>query len=129
MPARNTEAMNLQLAEIAEMVPLGAHAVLVIDRAGGHLLARLTGRSRQHHHSRFAASKIQRAQPDRELLAIQRGVAIQSDLARGFNSAHKCQPKKCSPGSPCTGSGGACIHFCSVFTIAKLGKSASIAAR
>src|ERR1019366_2068704 len=40
MPARNTEAMNLQLAEIAEMVPLGAHAILVIDRAGGHLLGR-----------------------------------------------------------------------------------------
>ena len=39
--AGNTEAMNLHLAEIAEMVAPGAHAVLLVDQAGWHLSARL----------------------------------------------------------------------------------------
>ena len=41
MPACNTEAMNLHLAEIATEVTPGAHAVLLIDRAGWHLSSRL----------------------------------------------------------------------------------------
>ena len=41
MPACNTEAMNLHLAEIALMVAPGAHAVLLVDQAGWHLSARL----------------------------------------------------------------------------------------
>ena len=41
LPACNTEAMNLHLAEIATEVALGAHAVLLIDRAGWHLASRL----------------------------------------------------------------------------------------
>jgi transposase len=41
LPACNTEAMNLHLAEIAETVAPGAHAVLVVDQAGWHLSARL----------------------------------------------------------------------------------------
>ncbi|MCJ7787216.1 MAG: IS630 family transposase [Methyloceanibacter sp.] len=41
LPACNTEAMNLHLAEIAEMVAPGAHAVLLVDQAGWHLSARL----------------------------------------------------------------------------------------
>ncbi len=41
MPTCNTEAMNLHLAEIATEVAPGAHAVLLIDRAGWHLSSRL----------------------------------------------------------------------------------------
>ena len=41
LPACNTEAMNLHLAEIATEVAPGAHAVLLIDRAGWHLSSRL----------------------------------------------------------------------------------------
>jgi hypothetical protein len=37
LPARNTEAVNLHLAEIAETVAPGAHAVLVVDQAGWYL--------------------------------------------------------------------------------------------
>src|SRR3954454_12128933 len=41
MPACNTEAMNLHLAEIARAVAPGAHAVLLLDQAGWHLSQRL----------------------------------------------------------------------------------------
>jgi hypothetical protein len=41
VPACNTEAMNLHLAEIAKTVAPGAHAVLLVDQAGWHLSARL----------------------------------------------------------------------------------------
>ena len=41
LPFCNTEAMNLHLAEIAKAVAPGAHAVLLVDRAGWHLSARL----------------------------------------------------------------------------------------
>jgi transposase len=41
LPACNTEAMNLHLAEIAKAVAPGAHAVLLVDQAGWHLSARL----------------------------------------------------------------------------------------
>ena len=41
LPACNTEAMNLHLAEIATEVAPGKHAVLVLDQAGWHLSARL----------------------------------------------------------------------------------------
>src|SRR3954469_1014352 len=41
LPACNTEAMNLHLAEIAAEVAPGKHAVLVVDQAGWHLSARL----------------------------------------------------------------------------------------
>jgi hypothetical protein len=37
LPFCNTEAMNLQLAEIAKTVAPGAHAVLLVDQAGWHL--------------------------------------------------------------------------------------------
>src|SRR3974377_39193 len=37
LPACNTEAMSLQLVEIAEMATPGAHAVLRVDQAGWHL--------------------------------------------------------------------------------------------
>jgi hypothetical protein len=36
-PARNTEAMNLHLVEIAKTVTPGAHAVLLVDQAGWNL--------------------------------------------------------------------------------------------
>jgi transposase len=41
LPACNTEAMNLHLAEIAEIIAPGAHAVLLVDQAGWHLSTRL----------------------------------------------------------------------------------------
>ena len=41
LPACNTEAMSLHLAEIAKAVAPGAHAVLLVDQAGWHLSARL----------------------------------------------------------------------------------------
>jgi hypothetical protein len=41
MPTCNTEAMNLHLAEIAETVAPGAHAVLLVDQAGWHMSTRL----------------------------------------------------------------------------------------
>src|ERR1700733_4222240 len=41
MPTCNTEAMNLHLAEIAQMIAPGAHAVLLVDQAGWHLSTRL----------------------------------------------------------------------------------------
>ncbi|MDR3450202.1 MAG: IS630 family transposase [Alphaproteobacteria bacterium] len=41
LPACNTEAMNLHLAEIAEIVAPGDHAVLLVDQAGWHLSTRL----------------------------------------------------------------------------------------
>ncbi len=41
MPACNTEAMSLHLAEIAAEVATGAHAVLLLDQAGWHLSKRL----------------------------------------------------------------------------------------
>jgi len=42
LPHCNTEAMSLQLAEIATMVSPGRHAVLLLDQAGWHLSAALT---------------------------------------------------------------------------------------
>src|SRR6266508_1371924 len=40
LPACNTEAMNLQLAEIAAAVAPAAHAVLLVDQAGWHMSTR-----------------------------------------------------------------------------------------
>src|SRR6202521_4011552 len=41
LPACNTEAMNLHLAEIAKAVAPAAHAVLLVDQAGWHLSTRI----------------------------------------------------------------------------------------
>jgi transposase len=41
MPACNTEAMNLHIAEIAAAVAPGAHAVVILDQAGWHMSNRL----------------------------------------------------------------------------------------
>src|SRR6478752_617800 len=67
LPACNTEAMNLHLAEIALMVAPGAHAVLL--RSGWMASVRKIGHSHQHHDSPHAA-KIARAQSGREHLAV-----------------------------------------------------------
>jgi transposase len=40
-PACNTEAMNLHLVEIANVVAPGSHVVPLVDQAGWHLPARL----------------------------------------------------------------------------------------
>jgi DNA-binding sugar fermentation-stimulating protein len=37
MPDANTEAMQYHLDGIAQMVETGRHAVVVIDRAAGHM--------------------------------------------------------------------------------------------
>ena len=51
LPACNTEAINLHLAEIAAEVAPGKHAVLVLDQTGWHLTlgARATSRSSCSH--------------------------------------------------------------------------------
>jgi transposase len=41
LPRCNTQAMNLHLAEIAEAVAPGAHAVLLLDQAGWHTTDKL----------------------------------------------------------------------------------------
>ena len=41
LPACNTEAMNLHLAEIAAAVAPAAHAILLVDQAGWHMSTRL----------------------------------------------------------------------------------------
>src|SRR5438270_13780573 len=41
LPACNTEAMNLHLAEIAAAIAPAAHAVLLVDQAGWHMSTRL----------------------------------------------------------------------------------------
>jgi hypothetical protein len=41
LPHCNTRAMNLHLAEIAQAIEPGAHAVLLVDQAGWHLSHRL----------------------------------------------------------------------------------------
>jgi hypothetical protein len=41
LPACNTEAMNLRLAEIAETVAPGVHAMPLVDQAGWHPSTRL----------------------------------------------------------------------------------------
>ena len=67
LPACNTEAMNLHLAEIALMVAPGAHAVLLVDQAGWHLSARLVIPTNI---TIFPSAKIARAQSGREHLAV-----------------------------------------------------------
>jgi transposase len=42
LPYANTEAMQLHLNEIARLVARGAHAVLLLDRAGWHTTTALT---------------------------------------------------------------------------------------
>ena len=41
LPFADTEAMQLHLEEISRHVAAGAHAVLLLDRAGGHTTAKL----------------------------------------------------------------------------------------
>lgn len=41
LPVCNTQAMNLHLAEIADQVAPGKHAILLLDQAGWHLSSRL----------------------------------------------------------------------------------------
>ena len=41
MPYADTEAMQLHLAEVSSSVRRGAHAVLLLDRAGWHTSSRL----------------------------------------------------------------------------------------
>ena len=67
LPAADTNAMSMHLAEISRRVAPGAHAVLVI-------VARLSWRSAPRrsiqHHARSPAAIRSRAEPDRECLGI-----------------------------------------------------------
>lgn len=66
LPFADTEAMQLHLDEISRRVVKGAHAVLLLDRAGWHGEAR---GSKEHHADLPAVSRT-RAEPGREHLAI-----------------------------------------------------------
>jgi hypothetical protein len=43
LPLCNSKAMNLHLAEIAKDVAPGRHAILLLDQAGWHTVARQSG--------------------------------------------------------------------------------------
>jgi hypothetical protein len=66
LPFADTEAMQLHLGEISRRVAKGAHAVLLLDRAGWH--GEVRG-SKEHHADLPAVSRT-RAEPGREHLAI-----------------------------------------------------------
>src|ERR1700745_4007120 len=77
MPACNTEAMNLHLAEIAATVAPAAHAILLVDQAGWHLSTRLLVPA----NITISATEVPRAQPGRERLAVHaRQLALQPHL-------------------------------------------------
>ena len=79
LPACNTEAMNLHLAEIAATVAPAAHAVLLVDQAGWHLSTRLLVPANITIIP--AAAEMPRAQPGRKRLAVHaRQLALQPHL-------------------------------------------------
>jgi hypothetical protein len=76
LPACNTEAMNLHLAEIAKTVAPGAHAVLLVDQAGWHMSMRLAVPP-----NITIIVEIPRTQPGGKRLAVYaRQLALQSRL-------------------------------------------------
>jgi hypothetical protein len=80
LPTCNTEAKNLHLAEIAEMVAPGAHAVLMVDQAGWLAPIDAPRRATQHNHHGSAA-EMPRAQSGRERVAVHaRQLALQPRL-------------------------------------------------
>jgi len=62
MPKANTRAMQLHLNEISRAVARGAHAAVLMDRAGWHT-------ARQHHHHP-AAIALAGAEPSGKHLAV-----------------------------------------------------------
>ena len=68
LPRCNTQAMQWHLDEISALVTLGAHAVLIIDRAGWHTTGRLEIPSQ--HHIDVLATKSARAEPRRKHMAV-----------------------------------------------------------
>jgi hypothetical protein len=79
LPACNSEAMNLHLAEIAKAIAPAAHAILLVDQAGWHLSSRLVVPA----NITIIAlpPKCPRAQSSRKRLAIYaRQLALQSRL-------------------------------------------------
>jgi hypothetical protein len=72
-------AIPSNLAEIAQTIELGAHAVLLVDQAGWHLSHQLIIPA-EHQHCAIAA-EVSRAQPGRECLAVLAGqLAIEPHL-------------------------------------------------
>ena len=68
LPFADTEAMQLHLDEISRRVAKGAHAVLLLDRAGWHTTVKLE--SSEQHHADLPAISRARTEPGRERLAI-----------------------------------------------------------
>lgn len=68
MPFCDTPAMQAHLDEISAAVAPGAHAVLILDKAGWHL-ARAPHRPAEHHPP-AAATPFARTEPGREHLAL-----------------------------------------------------------
>ena len=68
LPYADTDMMQLHLDEISRNVAAGAHAVLLLDRAGWHTTAKLDV-PRQHHADLLAFPRA-RTEPGRERLAV-----------------------------------------------------------
>ncbi len=71
MPWCDTHPMAEPLMPIGQQVEAGAHALLILDRAGGQTLTQM-GCPRQHH-PRPTAAKVTRGEPGRERLAVHPG--------------------------------------------------------
>jgi hypothetical protein len=67
LPACNSEAMSLHLAEIGKAVAPAAHAILLVDQAGWHLSTRLVVPANI---TIMPAAEMPRAQAGRERLAV-----------------------------------------------------------
>ena len=68
MPYADTEAMQLHLDEISRTVARGAHAVLLLDRAGWHTTGHLT--IPKNMTLIFLPSRAPGVEPGRECLAV-----------------------------------------------------------
>src|SRR5262249_50697373 len=78
LPACNSEAMNLHLAEITKAVAPTAHAILLVDQAGWHLSRRLVVPANI---TIIAPAKMPRTQSRRKHLAVHaRQLALQPRL-------------------------------------------------
>ena len=65
MPFADTEAMQFHLDEIARTVAKGAHAVLLLDRAGWHTTAALV--VAEEHHADLPALALAGTEPGRNI--------------------------------------------------------------
>ena len=75
LPACNSEAMNLHLAEIAKAGAPAAHAILLVDQAGWHLSTRLVVP-----HSAFNCAASLAILPSPSTVTIRRAVEVTSAM-------------------------------------------------